>query len=301
LTVVNVRALLFHIYSGQMFFSAAAIFTAAALADGLGALDRWPILRRVAGLVALLSVPLAALSGTPIPLFLAVPLFIAAGAYLALGFGGPRRLRAPLAITASALALVAATNEARYHLAGAKIASPAHLYVIGDSLASGGFGEKTPWPVILAQYAGTPATNLALPSETTKMAARNQLPLLPSRMTSAACVVIEIGGNEMLDRVASDRFERGLRTILSTVRDSGARMVMLELPVVPGQWAYGAIQRKLAAEYGALLAPKRIVATVLLDPSNTSDGVHLRQRGHDALARELAAWLGWGRLTSVAR
>lgn len=41
-------------------------------------------------------------------------------------------------------------------------------------------------------------------------------------------------------------------------------------------------------EHGLILIPRRVLALVLSDPRNTSDGIHLTQRGHDRMAEELA-------------
>lgn len=67
---------------------------------------------------------------------------------------------------------------------------------------------------------------------------------------------------------------------------------MLELPIIPGKWAYGAQQRRVAARHGALLVPKRLLAGVVLTQENTTDGLHLSATGHERMAQLLIAWLG---------
>lgn len=39
------------------------------------------------------------------------------------------------------------------------------------------------------------------------------------------------------------------------------------------------------------MIPRRVLASVLADPRNTSDGIHLTQRGHDVMAQTLLQWL----------
>ncbi len=263
-------ALLYHIYSGHFFFTAAAFFIVG-------------ILVRRLRLLALLALPLAALSGTPMPLWLAVPVVVLAIAALISRRGGLQPpaggRRPPLpAIAAIVGVVIAVAFELPYHLPR-HIATPSRLFVIGDSLASGGFGEQSPWPVKLG------ARNLSSPSETAQTALQNQIALLPPP-APGDCVIVEIGGNDMLNGRPVREFASALDAILAAMPPR--TVVMLELPVVPGAWRYGAAQRRLARKHRATLVPKRVLAGVLLDPRNTTDGLHLTERGHAQLARDLA-------------
>lgn len=252
-------AVLVHVYSGHLFFTAAALFAAGLL------------VRRLR-LLALLALPLAALSGTPMPLWLAVPVLALTSAALVW------QQKRAVVVAAIAAVVIAAGFELPYHLMPA-IPRPARLFVIGDSLASGGFGERSPWPVKLGAH------NLSSPSETALTALENQIPRL-DRAAPGDCVIVEIGGNDMLDGLPPGEFDSALDAILAALRPR--RVVMLELPVIPGAWRYGASQRRLARKYGVTLVPKRVLARVLLDPRNTIDGLHLTERGHAQLARDLA-------------
>jgi len=281
-------------YSGQLFFAAAALFVAAAVFDISPDRDTRPVARRIAGFLALLSIPLAALSGTPVPLLLAIPTVGLTTAYAVMGFG-PRRLRI-MAGASIALCLVAVALEIPYHLPSAHVAIPSRLFVIGDSLSSGGFGEVIPWPNRFAREVRVPTTNLAQPSDDTAGALAHQVPQLPKIADNSHCVIIEIGGNDMLEGRPVDQFAHALDGLLAAASAAGQRtVVMLELPLLPGRWGYGAVQRRSAAKHKIDLVPKRVLARVLLRKENTFDGIHLTQRGHDALAHEIAAWLDWRR------
>ena len=286
-------ALLYHLYSGQLFFSAAIVFLAAAIADFSKFLDARPLMRRAAGFLAVLAIPLAGLSGTPLPAIPAAFVLAATFAYALIGFGARRTRRYSLGVAAIVAVLMVCAIELPYHLPWHPDLHPSRLFVVGDSLSSGGFGERTTWPELLGRNLGIPVTNLALPSETATTALQNQIPLLPLLGQRDECVIIEIGGNDMLDGEPGDRFASALDGILAAARGGNHRTtIVLELPLLPGHWQYGATQRRLAAKHGALLAPKRILAHVLLGRGNTSDGVHLLQQGHEALARELERWIG---------
>ena len=67
---------------------------------------------------------------------------------------------------------------------------------------------------------------------------------------------------------------------------------MLELPLLPGQWAFGARQRNLAAKHDVVLIPKRLLAGLVLTDANVSDGLHLTPAGQDRMAELLVSWLG---------
>lgn len=284
--------LLYHAYSGQLLFSTAALFLAVAAADLCGLLDVRPRTRRVAGFLAVLAIPLAGLSGTPLPMILAIFALAATLAYGFIGFGARSGLRYSLGFAAMVAVLIVCAVEVPYHLRRHPHLHPSRLFVVGDSLTSGGFGERMTWPQLLGRNLGIPITNLALPSETAAMALRNQVPLLPARAQRDECVIIEIGGNDMFEGTPVDKFASALDGILTAARAGGQRtVILLELPLLPGGWQYGAIQRRLAAKHHALLAPKRILARVLLHRGNTSDGVHLLQQGHEALAGEVEQWL----------
>lgn len=287
-------AFLYHFYSGHLFFSAASLFAISLVLDLSGWLDARPNARRIAGFAAVMAIALAGLSGTPMPLIIAVPVLVFTTMYAMIGFGARRLRRLSLGMPAFAAVVATITLEVPYHAAHRNVPRPAKLYVIGDSLASGGFGERTRWPEILGRDLGIRVANLAVPSDDAEMALHEQVPRLPRRAARNECVLIEIGGNDMLAGAPAKRFAGSLESIIAVARDRGdRRVIMLELPLLPGAWRYGAAQRRLTAKYGVILIPKRILARVLLDRDNTSDGLHLTQRGHNALAREIARWLGW--------
>lgn len=252
-------AILYHVYSGHLFFTALSMFVVGISVRRL----------RVLGLLAL---PLLLLSGTPMPLVAAVPLLVAAIVVLFLQFRG--RI-----VVGVLVALIAAGIEIPWHLGTAGAVARAPL-VLGDSLASGGFGETKTWPELLG------ARNLSSPSETVASALERDLPALgPNEV-----VIVELGGNDMLDGTPLREFERSLDALLGRLR--GAHVVMLELPILPGRWGYGSIQRRLARKHGVALIPKRVLASALTGQGNTTDGLHLTDRGHEQLARGLARTSG---------
>jgi lysophospholipase L1-like esterase len=101
-------------------------------------------------------------------------------------------------------------------------------------------------------------------------------------------VLIEIGGNDLLEGVPSEEFGKALDALLSKVSAPGRMVVMFELPLFPHRIAYGRIQRGLAAKYGLWLIPKRCFAKVIGGANATSDGLHLSDEGTRRMAALVA-------------
>ena len=98
-----------------------------------------------------------------------------------------------------------------------------------------------------------------------------------------AVVLIEIGGNDLLDGGRAADFERDLGVLLRAASGPGHRLLLFELPVPPlhGRWLR--IQRLVAARQGCRLLPRRVLASALLQPDSL-DGLHLSPAGHGRLA-----------------
>ena len=62
---------------------------------------------------------------------------------------------------------------------------------------------------------------------------------------------------------------------------------MFELPLFPFCNGFGAAQRNLAKKYDAMLIPKHFMTDVFALSGGTLDGLHLSQKGHDALANSI--------------
>jgi len=289
---IQVRAfLLYHLYSGQAWFTAGLLFLTIVALDFGGLFERERG-RRVARVTLVLLFPIALLSGTPVPLVLAIPVAASTIAWAGLFISG--RHSRILGVAAVLCVLAALWVELPYHSVrqGLRRGAAEEIVVVGDSLSAGGFGEDAAWPELLGKRTGVGLRNLARPSETTE-SARDQLSGL--RWAATTLVIIEIGGNDMLDGTSPTLFAHNLEKLLAIVvahAPAGKReVVMLELPVVPGKWAYGAYQRRLANQYGVRLLPKRLLARVLSRERYVTDGLHLTSAGHEELARLLALML----------
>ena len=155
-----------------------------------------------------------------------------------------------------------------------------HLAVIGDSISSGIDPCIPAWPLVLQQANGIAVRNLARPGAQSSEGLAMAEKLTPEDHV----VLIEIGGNDLLEGVPSEEFGKALDAPLSKVSAPGRTVVMFELPLFPDMIAYGRIQRGLAAKYGVWLIPKRFLAEVIGGANATSDGLHVSGEGTRRMA-----------------
>ena len=165
-------------------------------------------------------------------------------------------------------------------------AAPARtLYVIGDSLSAGIGTEFAPtWPEVIRSRHHTDVVNLSRDGGTIASALRDldRHPPLGSGL-----VLLEIGGNDQFGRTPTAEFEGNLGALLSRVAGPGRAVVMFELPLLPFNNGYGRVQRRLAAEHGVMLIPKRVLIDVVSPAGATTDGIHLTAEGHREMAEQV--------------
>ena len=278
---------------GLMFLDGTALLAGLALVLGAGALfvrSGTGLLRPISTVLLLVGLAVVLLSAVPLPQGLFV--LWSALALVVLGLGNwsaaapALRLRAFAVLCAVTAAILLAEVP---HLRSPRIRVDAGqaLYVVGDSISAGiGSGERC-WPEVLAAATTLRVVNLAEPGATTQSA----LAQIPRIAESNAVVLLEIGGNDLLDRKGAATFESHLDELVSALRADGHDVAMFELPLFPFQTAYGRAQRAVAKRHAVALIPRRHFARVLGMPDGTLDGLHLAQRGHDEMARRVAALL----------
>jgi acyl-CoA thioesterase I len=291
-----VNHFLYHLASGQAWFSCGLAILLVVSLDLCGVFVRHGRLGRVAWLLLWVAMVLAAVSATPVALWLAVPLVIFCVAYAVLGFSRRvRRRRLVLGAAAGSLVLLALAMELPFHWAGPQEGAHAHrLVVVADSLAAGLGRERTTWPRLLAQRTGIEVCDLSFAGANTHYALRSVTQELGPEKNTDAWVLISIGGNDMLGKTSAEAFASELDQLLEVARGDPTRprtVLMQELPLLPGAWPFGAAQRRLAAKHGVILIPKRLLAGVVLTDENVVDGLHLSPAGHERMADLLVPWV----------
>ncbi len=157
------------------------------------------------------------------------------------------------------------------------------VYVIGDSVSSGLDEGESPWPEVLAESMNINLINLARSGATVETAFQQAILI----QEDAAVVFVEIGGNDFFGGTDSTTFQHHLTRLLNALYADGHRIVMFELPLLPFYNRFGHAQRKLAERYEVSLIPKTVMARVFGMADGTSDGIHLSQEGHYAMAERI--------------
>lgn len=191
--------------------------------------------------------------------------------------------QAKLAIIAAVMGLSIAMGlmEARYHrLPSIAVSGTPTVFVLGDSISAGTVENERSWPLVLGDLTQLKVINLAQPGATVASAQAQA-----GRISNhSALIILEIGGNDLLDGRAAKQFHLELDALLAKLAAGKHQVVMFELPGIPFHNAFGAAQRALARQHRITLIPKSCMTRIFSLASNTVDGIHLSQAGHNALA-----------------
>lgn len=273
--------LVFHIASGQAFFSGAACLLLAAWSS----LSVRPWAKRATLFLGLLGLTLVVLSSTPLPFWyygLTTLLMTAWLVTLCSGRENITRWRTRTALAVAVAWAGAIAWELPYHLppTPAPVRTRA-VTVIGDSITAG-LGDTRTWPQVLADEHHLQVQDISHVGDTARKAlARIQAEDIEIQ---AELVLVEIGGNDVLGSTTTSEFATALDALLQEVAIPGRQVLMFELPLPPLAHEFGRVQRTLAARHGVRLIPKRALLSVLAQQGATTDSIHLSPDGHQAMA-----------------
>jgi acyl-CoA thioesterase-1 len=165
----------------------------------------------------------------------------------------------------------------------------ARIYVIGDSISAGiGNEQGNTWPHIMSAEHGVQVVDLSRAGATIAAARRH----VQSESFEDGLVLLEVGGNDIIGHVGADQFGKDLEALVLQVSGPGRQIVMLELPLLPFDNAYGLQQRRIASKYRIPLIPRRYFVRVLAAPNATLDGVHLSPKGQRLMAQMVWEMVG---------
>jgi len=272
--------LIYHIVSGQAFFSGVGLLVVAAVAST----HALPLVRRATVLAFLLGAIAVALSSTAIAYWWYGVAIVATLAWMLTYFKPFWRKSAARA--AASVWLVAACCEVPYHITPTlQPAAARTLTIVGDSVTAGMGDEDAAetWPAILARQQQLQVQDISRMGETAASAWKR---VKTQRITSSV-IVVEIGGNDILGATSASKFALDLDGLLGQLKAAGSQVVMLELPLPPFSHEFGRAQRTLAAKHNVALVPKRVFLTVLASEDATLDTIHLSQAGHQRMANSV--------------
>ncbi len=246
-------------------------------------------LRTLAALATFTAVSIFTGTATPLPLGWVYLYF---GAACALWVWNTFHLRAhrtgqAIALGVLVLSIAALISEHRATRPGNAPAYQSRpLIVLGDSLSSGLQQGETPWPVALSRKLETPIQNRA------RAGARmvDGLEQIESIALENAVVIVFLGGNDLLAMRPPEIYETQLSKLVKKLQIDGAEPILLAYPGLPFNGAYPRALRRVARETAVPVIPHTILSDVLAGPNNTTDGLHLSDKGHALLATKIAAW-----------
>jgi acyl-CoA thioesterase I len=269
--------LVYHIVSGQAFFTGIVLLIAAA-GCSLKPM-RYP--QRLIKFTVVPGLLLIAISSTPIPYaYYAFAICVTVGWIIATY---TKRYRRTAAIVFATAWMTAALIEARYHTVPIVGASPDRtLTVIGDSVTAGiGGDEKSEtWPRILAREHDLQVQDISHMGDT----AASALKRVTTQGIRSSNIIIEIGGNDLLGSTTPSQFRADLDGLLKAVESSDRQIVMFELPLPPFCHEFGRLQRTLAHKHRVKLIPKRVFLSIVAGSDSTLDSIHLSQTGHQKMS-----------------
>jgi acyl-CoA hydrolase len=171
----------------------------------------------------------------------------------------------------------------------------ATVLALGDSITAGaGAPAGADYPAQLAALSGWNVINGGVGGDTSAQA----LERLPALLVEhrPALVIVSIGGNDFLRRIALDETEGHLRRIVAMVREANAQPLLVAIPEPTAAAAAGLglsdhpVYERLADEL-QLPLHENGWSTVLGDARLRSDNIHANAAGYRRFAEGLAQTL----------
>lgn len=274
--------IVFHIVSGDAYFSGAAILIATLILHQC--FSRVKTTSKIGRLLVVVSFLCGMigtiLSATPVPLWL-TSLLVFATLFWIFSLRSPRFGRAACFGMAVCWGISIILEIPWHILPSTTAASINAMTVIGDSVSAGmEEGEAETWPSLLSRQHNIAVQDLSHVGET----AGSALKRAKKAGIQHNYVIVEIGGNDILGSTSPSQFEIDLEALLSELHRENRQVVMLELPLPPFYHRYGMTQRRLAKKYDVALVPKRYFLSILADSNATLDSIHLSKSGHQKMS-----------------
>lgn len=179
------------------------------------------------------------------------------------------------------------------------------ILIFGDSLSAGyGIDIDQSWSALLQvrleqQGYEYHVANASISGETTEGGASRIAAALED--FSPEVVVIELGGNDGLRGLPTDRMQKNLETMIKASRKRGAAVVLLGMRIPPNYGprytrAFEQVFRDLADEFDLSLIDFFMKGIALDDELMQSDGIHPNAKGQPLLLDN-----AWPAITAVLR
>ena len=170
-----------------------------------------------------------------------------------------------------------------------RLAATDVIVAFGDSLTFGtGAAEHESYPAVLASLIGRDVVRSGVPGEVTAQG----LGRLPEVIEEhkPRLVIVCLGGNDMLRKVAEAEIRANLRAIVKSIKEQGIGVVLVGVPrpaLITGAAEFYA---DIAKEFGIPYEGK-VVTSVLYAPGLKADPIHPNAAGYRRIAEALAELL----------
>jgi acyl-CoA thioesterase-1 len=172
------------------------------------------------------------------------------------------------------------------------LAPGATVLALGDSITYG-TGAATPasYPAVLASLTGWNVVNAGVPGDTSAQALGRTPQLLAEH--APALVIVSIGGNDFLRRLAEADTRANVRRICDLARAAGAQVLLVAVPrptaaaAVTGSLSDHPMYEELSSEL-ELPLHREGWAGVLADAALRSDRIHANAEGYRRFAEGVA-------------
>jgi len=159
------------------------------------------------------------------------------------------------------------------------------IVFFGDSITAGkGAGAGEDFPSLIGKTLNIPIVNAGVSGSTTHDALLRINKDVISKNPSI--VVIELGGNDLLEHVDIGVSRRNFDSILSKISTTGAKIVVLDVKFFVFHQKYETDWRDLAKKYNAVYAPD-ILEGIIADPRLKFDDIHPNAKGYQKIAEKL--------------
>jgi lysophospholipase L1-like esterase len=163
------------------------------------------------------------------------------------------------------------------------------IVAFGNSLTHGtGAKEEESYPAVLAQLISRKVVREGVPGETTSGGLARLESVLEEHRP--ALVIVSLGGNDMLRKVADAEIKSNLRRIIQIMRGRGVSVVLFGVPKPGLITSAPEFYEELAKEFDIPYEGK-IVTDVLYHPDEKSDMIHPNAKGYRRMAEAFAALL----------
>ena len=159
------------------------------------------------------------------------------------------------------------------------------IVFFGNSITAGlGAEPGEDFPSLIGKTLNVPIINAGISGNTTHDALLRIDNDVISKNPSV--VVVELGGNDLLEQVDTRETTKNLDLILSKIKPTGAKIVILGTKFYLFQEEYEADWTSLAKKYNAAFVPD-ILDGVITDQSLKSDDIHPNAKGYQKIAEKL--------------